>query len=76
VATATAGWTGAIQFPSVGPLVFGTVQFMTTPSSTTTHGAEPWASYLTGVMDEIRIYNKALSASDLQAMVALQGKGK
>jgi len=28
------------------------------------------------MMDEIRIYNKALSASELQAMVALQGKGK
>jgi hypothetical protein len=73
--TATA-WTGAIQFPSPGSLAFGTVQFMTTPSLTTTHGAEPWASYLTGQMDEIRIYNKALTASDLQALMVLQGKGK
>jgi hypothetical protein len=76
VTSATAGWTGPIQFPSVGQMAFGTVQFMTTPSLTTTHGAEPWASYLTGLMDEVRIYNKALTASDIQALIVLQGKGK
>lgn len=76
ITSTTAGWTGAIQFTSPGSLVFGTVQFMTTPSLTNTHGSEPWASYLTGQMDEIRIYNKALKASDIQALMVLQGKGK
>ncbi|MGZ3845420.1 MAG: LamG-like jellyroll fold domain-containing protein [Flavisolibacter sp.] len=76
VGSATASWTGGIQFPSPGPLVFGTTQFQTTPSLGTAGGSQSWASYLTGMMDEIRIYNKALSASELQAMVALQGKGK
>jgi hypothetical protein len=76
VGSSVAGWTGPVQFTSPGSLVFGTVQFMTTPSLTTTHGTEPWASYLTGQMDEVRIYNKALSASDLQALIVLQGKGK
>jgi hypothetical protein len=76
IGSTTVAWTGGIQFPSPGPLVFGTVQFQATPSLGTAGGAQSWASYLTGVMDEIRIYNKALSASDLQAMMALQGKGK
>jgi len=76
VSSTAAGWTGPIQFPSIGQMAFGTVQFMTTPSLTTTHGSEPWASYLTGLMDEVRIYNKALTASDIQALTVLQGKGK
>lgn len=76
VKSASAGWTGAIQFPSPGPLVFGTTQFQTTPSNGTAGGAQPWASYLTGQMDEVRIYNKALSPSDIQALIVLQGKGK
>jgi len=76
VSSATAGWTGAIQFPSPGPLVFGTTQFQTNPSNGTAGGTQPWASYLTGLMDEVRIYNKALTASDIQALIVLQGKGK
>jgi hypothetical protein len=57
-------------------MVFGTVQFQTTPSLTSSHGSESWASYLTGAMDELRIYNKALSAENVNALVVLQGKGK
>lgn len=76
VSSATAGWTGPIEFPSPGPLVFGTTQFQTTPSNGTAGGSQPWASYLTGQIDEVRMYNKALSASDLQALIVLQGKGK
>jgi hypothetical protein len=57
-------------------MVFGTVQFMTTPSLTTTHGAEPWASFLTGQLDEVRVYNKALTEAEVQALIVLQGKGK
>ena len=76
VTSAPAGWTGPIQFPSTGGLAFGTVQFMTTPSLTTTHGAEPWASYLTGLMDEVRIYNVALSDNDVNSLVKLEGRGK
>jgi len=76
VADATTSWTGNINFPSPGTLVFGTTQFQTTPSQGTAGGTQPWASYLTGMMDEIRIYNKALTASEVNALVVLQGKGK
>ncbi len=73
--TANAGWTGPITFANSGPLVFGAVHFQTTPTLAN-HGSEPWASYLTGSMDEVRIYNKALSTENVNALVVLQGKGK
>lgn len=75
LATKTAPWTGPITFANNGPIVFGTAQFQTSPSLTT-HGPEDWASHLTGTLDEVRIYNKALSAADINALVVLQGKGK
>lgn len=71
----TLPWTGNLAFANVGDLVFGATTFQTTPSQTN-HGPEPWASYLTGQIDEVRIYNKALSAADINALVVLQGKGK
>lgn len=45
-----------------GPLVFGAVHFMTNPSSTSGTGSQPWASYLTGEFDEVRIFDRAISA--------------
>lgn len=75
LATKTAPWTGPIAFVNSGPTVFGTAQFQTSPSLTT-HGPEPWASYLTGTIDEVRVYNQALSGTEINALVVLQGKGK
>lgn len=75
LATKTAPWTGPIAFVNSGPIVFGTAQFQTSPSLTT-HGPETWASYLTGTIDEVRVYGQALSATDINALVVLQGKGK
>ena len=67
---------GPLNFVNSGKIVFGTAQFMTTPSQTSSHGAEPWASFMTGLLDEVRIYNKALSAEELSALVTLEGRGK
>jgi hypothetical protein len=75
VQTATSSWTGPINFAGSGPMVFGTVQFQTTPSIGCC-GNQDWASYLTGAMDEIRIYNTALAETEVNALVVLQGKGK
>jgi hypothetical protein len=75
VVTATSSWTGAISFSGSGSMVFGAVQFQTTPSIGCC-GNQDWASYLTGYLDEIRIYNKALSSESINALVVLQGKGK
>lgn len=77
VAQATVGGlTGPLAFKDVGNIVFGCVQFMTTPSQTSSHGAEPWANFLTGKLDEVRIYNKALSDAEVSAIVKLEGRGK
>jgi hypothetical protein len=56
-------------------MVLGAVQFQTTPSLTN-HGIEPWANWLTGSIDELRIYNAALTPTEVGALVVLQGKGK
>lgn len=77
VASQTAAGLGNLVFPaSATKLIFGTEQFQTSPSLGTAGGVQGWASYLTGLLDEVRIYNKALVASDLQALIVLQGKGK
>lgn len=67
---------GALNFTNSGQIVFGTVQFMTDPSQTSSHGSEPWASYLKGGLDEVRIYNTALIDADVNALVKLEGRGK
>lgn len=66
VATVAAGWDGPLAFANGGPMVFGTVHFMTNPSLTTGSGAQGWASYLTGSLDEIRIFEKGLSQAEVE----------
>jgi hypothetical protein len=70
-----AGWDGPLSFENSGPMVFGAVHFQTTPTLSN-HGSEPWASWLTGSMDEIRIYDTALDQEEINALTVLQGKGK
>lgn len=67
---------GAINFSEVGKMAIGTVQFQTTPSLTSATGSQSWASYLTGSLDELRIYNKALTEDEVSALVKLEGRGK
>lgn len=70
------GITGPLNFVNSGNLVFGTTQFMTTPSQTTSHSKEPWASYLTGQLDEVKLFNKALSDNEVGYIAKLEGRGK
>lgn len=77
VATQSAAGLGNLVFPSTATkIIFGTEQFQCSPSLGTAGGPQGWASYLTGLMDEVRIYSKALSATEIQALIVLQGKGK
>ncbi|TSD62988.1 LamG domain-containing protein [Inquilinus sp. KBS0705] len=77
IATGTVdGLSGPLAFNNTGKIVFGCVQFMTTPSQTTATGAQDWASYLVGRTDEVRIYNKALADAEVNAVVKLEGRGK
>jgi hypothetical protein len=77
VASQAADGLGDLAFSNTATkIIFGTEQFNCSPSIGTAGSAQSWASYLTGQLDEVRIYNQALSASDLQALIILQGKGK
>ncbi|MBD1385677.1 LamG domain-containing protein [Mucilaginibacter rigui] len=70
------GVTGPLNFKDQGNIVFGAPQFMTTPSQTSSHGAEGWASFMPGKLDEVRIYNKALSDIEVGSIAKLEGRGK
>lgn len=76
IATSVAAGFGNLAFANVGQLVFGCVHFQTTPSQTSATGSQPWASFLTGQMDEVRIFNKALSDNEVNSLVKLEGRGK
>ena len=57
-------------------VVLGSHQFTTTPSLTTSHGMEPWATTYAGKLDEFRIYKSALSSSDVGALYELEKAGR
>jgi len=63
-----ASWDTDLEFQDSGQLVMGCLHFMTDPSSTSATGPQTWASYLTGELDEIRIFEKALSASEVETL--------
>ena len=67
---------GNLNFTDVGKIVFGTVQFMTTPSQTTATGSQSWAYFNIGLTDEVRIYNSVLSASQISALYNLEKLGR
>ncbi|MBB5397076.1 MULTISPECIES: LamG domain-containing protein [unclassified Mucilaginibacter] len=67
---------GDINFTNLGKMVFGTVQFQTDPSLTSATGKQDWASYLVGQLDEVRIYNKALTPDQVGTIVKLENRGK
>ncbi len=57
-------------------MVFGTLQFQTMPSLTTNTGSQPWAGFLTGKLDQVRIYSKVLTSSQLDAVYNLEKAGR
>lgn len=61
---------------SYSQIVLGSHQFTTTPSLTSAHGSEPWATNFVGKLDEFRIYKSALSGSDVGALYELEKAGR
>jgi len=76
VGSSTPGGVTDIRFTNIGPIVFGALQFMTVPSSTTGSSGEGWAGYLPGKLDEIRIYNRALTTIEVSALSILERQGR
>ncbi len=70
------GLAGPLVFPNLGNLVFGCDQFQTNPSQTSATQYPGFASFLTGQLDEVRLYNRALTDIEVSSIVNLQGRGK
>jgi len=58
---------GAIKFNNVTGMTLGNFSFQTTPTLAN-HGPEPWAKPFNGSLDQVRIYNKALSDAEVTAL--------
>lgn len=65
-----------LNWTTAQKMVFGTLQFQTTPSLTANTGAQGWASYMTGVEDQVRIYNKVLTAKEIKYLNELEAIGR
>jgi hypothetical protein len=58
---------GKVKYKDVNGIVIGNYQFQTNPTLTN-HGPEAWAKPFAGTMDQVRLYNKALSATEVGAL--------
>ncbi len=76
VGTSTVAGFAPLNWTAASQMVFGTLQFQTTPSLTANTGAQDWASYQVGETDEVRIYNRVLTSTEVSSLVALQHRGK
>lgn len=76
VGTATSTGFAPLNWTGVSQMVFGTVQFQTNPSLTSATGSQPWASYLVGAMEHVRIYNTVLTAAEASALYNLEKLGR
>lgn len=76
IATQVIAGFGPLLFQDAQKMVFGTVGFQTSPSLTTNASKQDWASYMTGRLDQVRIYNKALTDEEISSLQKLEGRGK
>lgn len=59
---------GKLSFADFNGLSIGTHQFQTNPSLTDNTGAQSWASSFKGTLDNFRLYNRALTAAEVQQL--------
>jgi len=62
--------------PAATKMAIGTHQFTTTPPLNTGGTPQPWATTYAGLLDEFRIYNKALSSSEVNSLFQLESAGR
>jgi hypothetical protein len=58
---------GPITFIDFNGIVIGNHQFQTVPTRSN-HGPEDWAKALNGALDNLRIYNKALTEAEINSL--------
>jgi len=76
IGTNTQAGFAPLSWGATNKMVFGTVQFQTNPSLTSATGSQPWASYLVGTLDDVRVYNRVLSTIEVNSLAGLQRRGK
>jgi hypothetical protein len=76
VGTQTQAGFSPLDWSQATQMVFGTVQFETNPSLTNQTGSQPWANYLTGAMEHVRVYNTALGTTQVSALYNLEKLGR
>jgi hypothetical protein len=67
---------GDLVLPASTQMAIGTHQFTTTPPLNTGGTLQPWATTYAGLLDEFRIYNKALSMSEVNSLYQLESAGR
>lgn len=67
---------GDIKFVNATKIAFGAFQFQTDPSLTTSATAQTWATDFSGALDEFKIYDRALTAQEVSALVTLERQGR
>jgi hypothetical protein len=67
---------GPIVWPNPTAAVIGTWQFQTNPSLTGSATAQSWAESYVGMLDNFRVYNKALSSTEVSALFSLEQTGR
>lgn len=67
---------GSLRFPGPTKMVIGTWQFQPTPSLTNSATKQPWAGSYQGLLDEFRIYKRALTAQEVSALFQLEKQGR
>jgi hypothetical protein len=78
------GWANPNSAPKFGVLqtapgtkmVIGSHQFTTTPALNAGGTQQPWATTFAGLLDEFRIYNKALTSSEANSLYQLELAGR
>jgi hypothetical protein len=65
---------GNLQFKYATGIVFGAWSVNTVPPLSD-NGTEPWAGNYLGAMEHLRVYNTALSASDVKSLYILEQAG-
>ena len=76
IVTNVAAGFAPLNWTAAKKMVFGTLQFQTTPSLTAATGSQGWASYLTGTLDQVRIYSTTFSSSEASALYNLEKLGR
>jgi hypothetical protein len=67
---------GSLKFPAPTKMVIGTWQFQTSPPLTSGATAQPWAGSFGGSLDELRIYDRPLTALEVSALFKLEKQGR